>query len=180
MYRKLQGASVHGIILAAILYWVAISSSRGSIQGLNPHHLYCRRILYHSALWEVPRCYPWRNQGVCWLRNSLRGLSGWFNASSLLECEAETMPLQRSLDVALAGDLSSADQIDTPSTMENRFRQWLQWAIPGAEVTLVQAVVSDIQGWWLQGPHHGAAVLWFEWGGNCSKHHSRTWEYSGG
>ena len=36
------------------------------------------------------------------------------------------------------------------------------WAIPGAGATLVQAVVPDIQGWWLRGPHHGAAVLWFE------------------
>ena len=35
------------------------------------------------------------------------------------------MPLQRGLDVALARDLSSADQIDMPSTMGNRFRQWL-------------------------------------------------------
>ena len=32
----LPGSSVHGILLARILEWVAISSSRGSSQGLNP------------------------------------------------------------------------------------------------------------------------------------------------
>ena len=42
------GSSVHGILQAKILEWVAISSSRGIFptQGLNPSLLHCRRILY--------------------------------------------------------------------------------------------------------------------------------------
>ena len=33
---SLPGSSVHGILQARILEWVAISSCRGSTQGLNP------------------------------------------------------------------------------------------------------------------------------------------------
>ena len=40
---RLPGSSVHGILPANILEWVAISFSRGS----NPCHLHSRRILYH-------------------------------------------------------------------------------------------------------------------------------------
>ena len=43
------GSSVHGILQARILEWVAISYSRGifTIQGSNPHLLLGRQILYH-------------------------------------------------------------------------------------------------------------------------------------
>ena len=43
------GSSVHGILQARILEWVAISFSRGSspTQGLNLSLLHCRQILYH-------------------------------------------------------------------------------------------------------------------------------------
>ena len=42
------GSSVHGILQARILEWVAIPFSRGIFptQGLNPGLLYCRQILY--------------------------------------------------------------------------------------------------------------------------------------
>ena len=44
------GSSVHGILQARILKWVAIPFSRGLSQpkdrGLNPSLLHCRRILY--------------------------------------------------------------------------------------------------------------------------------------
>ena len=42
------GCSVHGILQARILEWVAIPFSRGIFpnQGLNPSLLYCRQILY--------------------------------------------------------------------------------------------------------------------------------------
>ena len=45
------GASVHEILQARILEWVAISSFRGVVptQGLNPGLLRCRRILYHLS-----------------------------------------------------------------------------------------------------------------------------------
>ena len=43
------GSSVHGILQARILEWVAIPFSRGSspTQGLNLSLLHCRQILYH-------------------------------------------------------------------------------------------------------------------------------------
>ena len=43
------GSSVHGILQARIIEWVAISSPGGIvlIQGWNPHRLPGRRILYH-------------------------------------------------------------------------------------------------------------------------------------
>ena len=40
------GSSVHGILQARILEWVAMLS-RESTQGANLHLLLCRRILYH-------------------------------------------------------------------------------------------------------------------------------------
>ena len=44
-----QGSSVHGILQAKILEWVAISFSRGIFltQGSNLHLLPCRQTLYH-------------------------------------------------------------------------------------------------------------------------------------
>ena len=46
---SLPGFSVHGILQARILEWVAISLSRGIFptQGLNPGRLHHRQILYH-------------------------------------------------------------------------------------------------------------------------------------
>ena len=41
---SLPGSSVHGIFQARLLEWVAISFSRGSSQGSNPH------LLHHSTL----------------------------------------------------------------------------------------------------------------------------------
>jgi len=51
------GSSVHGILQARILEWIAISSSRGifSTRGSNLsllHLLHCRQILYHLAIGE--------------------------------------------------------------------------------------------------------------------------------
>ena len=53
---SLPGSSVHGIIPARILEWVAISSSRGSSQPRDRTHISCisRQILYHGAIWEAP------------------------------------------------------------------------------------------------------------------------------
>ena len=46
-------SSVHGILQARILEWVAIPFSRGSspTQGLNMSLLHCRQILYHVNHW---------------------------------------------------------------------------------------------------------------------------------
>ena len=45
------GSSVHGILQARILEWVAIPSSR---ESSGPRDQTGRRILYHSATWEAP------------------------------------------------------------------------------------------------------------------------------
>ena len=52
---SLPGFSHHGILQARILEWVAISSSRGSLQPRDPTCVSCigRLILYHWALWEA-------------------------------------------------------------------------------------------------------------------------------
>ena len=49
------GSSVHGILQARILEWVAISFSRGSSQIRDWTHVFCigRQILYHWATWET-------------------------------------------------------------------------------------------------------------------------------
>ena len=57
------GFSVHGILHAKILQRVAVAFSRGIFptQGLNPclpHLLYCRWILYSSAIGEAPHSPP--------------------------------------------------------------------------------------------------------------------------
>ena len=53
------GSSVHGILQARILEWVAISSSRGSSQPRDQMHVSCtgRRILYHWTTWEAHQIF---------------------------------------------------------------------------------------------------------------------------
>ena len=48
---SLPGFSVHGILQARILEWVAIPFSRGIFptQGSNPGLPHCRQILYHLS-----------------------------------------------------------------------------------------------------------------------------------
>ena len=50
------GSSVHWILQATILEWVAISFSRGSSQPRDQTHVSCigREILNHCATWEAP------------------------------------------------------------------------------------------------------------------------------
>ena len=52
------GSSVHGILQARILEWVAIPFSRGIFptQGLNPGLLHCRQILYRLSHQESLQC----------------------------------------------------------------------------------------------------------------------------
>ena len=54
----LPGSSVHAILQARRLEWVAISSSRRSSRPRDQTHIFyisCigRRILYHCAIWET-------------------------------------------------------------------------------------------------------------------------------
>ena len=46
------GPSVHGILQARILEWVAIPSSRRSTQGSNPCLPHCRQMLYCLSHWR--------------------------------------------------------------------------------------------------------------------------------
>ena len=55
---RLPGSSVHGILQARILKWVAIASSQGSSWPRDQTHISCgscigRRILYHWATWKA-------------------------------------------------------------------------------------------------------------------------------
>ena len=58
MDRSPPGSSVHGILQARILEWVAIPFSRGSSQPRDLTHVSCvgRQILYHCATWEAREC----------------------------------------------------------------------------------------------------------------------------
>ena len=52
---RLPGSSVHGILKARILEWIAISFSWGSSQSRKQTHIFCigRWILYHRATREA-------------------------------------------------------------------------------------------------------------------------------
>ena len=56
---NLPASSVHGILQARMLEWVAISSFRGSSPPRDQTHISCtgRRILYYWATWEA--CLPY-------------------------------------------------------------------------------------------------------------------------
>ena len=51
MDSNLSDFSVHGILQATVLEWVAMPSSRGFFltQGSNPGVLHCRQTLYHLS-----------------------------------------------------------------------------------------------------------------------------------
>ena len=50
-------SSVHGISQARVLEWLAIFLLQGIFltQGLNPHLLLGKWVLYHRATWEAPK-----------------------------------------------------------------------------------------------------------------------------
>ena len=53
----LPGSSVHGILPARILEWVAILQRIFLTQGSNPGLLHCRQILYHLSYRKDPNYY---------------------------------------------------------------------------------------------------------------------------
>ena len=70
---SLPDSSVHGILQARILEWVAIFSSRGSSQPRDRTHISCvscvgRRMLYHCATWGA-LCESYRERHVFWMLN---------------------------------------------------------------------------------------------------------------
>ena len=66
------GSSVHGVLHARVLEWVAISFCRGSSQFRDQTLISCvpclgRQVLYHCAIWEDSGCskglsLPWRQE----------------------------------------------------------------------------------------------------------------------
>ena len=68
-----RGSSVHRILQARILEWVAISFSRGSsTQGSNPGHLHCRQILYQMSYQGSPNEVRSKEQSLGeFLKNAL-------------------------------------------------------------------------------------------------------------
>ena len=58
---SLPGSSVHEILQATILEWVAVPFSRGIFptQGSNPCLLHCRRILHHLSHQGSPGILDW-------------------------------------------------------------------------------------------------------------------------
>ena len=60
------GSSVHGILQARILEWVAIPFSRIFLtQGLKPSLLNCRQILYHLSHQGSPKVWWWGRNCLC-------------------------------------------------------------------------------------------------------------------
>ena len=53
------GSSVHGVLQARILEWVALLQEMFPTQGLNPSHPHCRWILYHLSYQEGLRILKW-------------------------------------------------------------------------------------------------------------------------
>ena len=63
---NLPGSSVHGILQARVLEWVAISSSMGYSHPRDQTHISCtgRWILYHCAAWvDQPLAHLKTNSG---------------------------------------------------------------------------------------------------------------------
>ena len=74
MDGSLPGSSVHGILQARILEWVAIPFSRGSSQlRLNLGLSHCRQIFYHLSHQGSPRKLEWVashfSRGSSWCRD---------------------------------------------------------------------------------------------------------------
>ena len=55
---SLPGSSVHGILQARILEWVAMPSSRGSLRAKDQIQV-CKQILYHLSHQGSPRILEW-------------------------------------------------------------------------------------------------------------------------
>ena len=53
---SLPGSSVHGILQARILEWLAVPFSRGSSHPRDRTHVSCigRWVICHCATWEAP------------------------------------------------------------------------------------------------------------------------------
>ena len=97
------GSSVHGILQARILEWVAISCSRGSSQPQDQTHISCigRRVLYYWATWEALFSFPKSLvKGICRYTapfiQHLGSNSHWMNSFNLMWI----------LNILVAGDKS--------------------------------------------------------------------------
>ena len=64
---SLSGSSLHGIVHARILEWVAVSFSRGSFWPRDQTHISCvgRQILYHWVTWRSPSLWQYPLKSSC-------------------------------------------------------------------------------------------------------------------
>ena len=86
------GFSIHGIILARILEWVAVSSSKGSSQPRDGICVSCdscigRQILYHRATRETPRLVFFHLGDIAAMSGDV-GCHGWGDATGITWLEA--------------------------------------------------------------------------------------------
>ena len=79
MAGRPPGSSVHGILLARILEWVAISSSRGSFWPRDQTHVSCGSCIGRQILYHWCSLGPWPNSGEwhVWLTGCLFGGFWW-------------------------------------------------------------------------------------------------------
>ena len=94
------GSSVHGILQARILEWVAISSSRGSSRPKDQTHVSCiscigGRILYHWATWEAI-VYMRHN---FFIHSSVSGHLGCFHVPTIVNSAAGNNGIHLSLSI---------------------------------------------------------------------------------
>ena len=80
-----SGSSVHGVLQARILEWVAIPFSRGSSppQGSNPGLLQYRQMLYHLSHQGSP--FPRPDDCICWSPSFISPKTDGGNATCKLE-----------------------------------------------------------------------------------------------
>ena len=73
---SLAGSSVHGILQARTLEWVAISFSKNWTQGLNPDPLHCRWISCELSFEDKMRAIAWKTAFQMALRNCSKEVWG--------------------------------------------------------------------------------------------------------
>ena len=87
MHHCLPGSSVHGILRARILKWIAIPFSRGSSSPRDLLH--CRQILYHlshhgSPFFLIHRTFPYLLCSQVWSGNYTLAYRKWMANKNIL------------------------------------------------------------------------------------------------
>ena len=107
------GSSVHGILQARILEWVAISFSRGSSRPKDWTHVSClsRQILYN---WATQKPSEHQKHKFMWKRSGIRA-SNKLTFSTLAPHHYVSLPPPLSLGAVLTVIVSRSDEISLPT-----------------------------------------------------------------